>query len=95
MLKKIKAFDWERIWRLFCGLTFLGETIAFLIHPNITHAFVALGFLVIITGQTLEDEIAERRTINIDNQVHLHQYVCVDEEGKPLVIARSKPLKTS
>jgi hypothetical protein len=91
VLKKIKAFNWERIWRLFCGLTFLGETIAVYFHPSIDHAFVALAFLIIITGQHLEDAIAERRTINI----HLHQYVCVDEEGKPLVIARSKPLKTS
>jgi hypothetical protein len=93
-------FDLSRItlrgcFRLFLAVIFIVEVVVMMRHPSIQDAFVGIITSLALIEYRLEDEIRERRTINIESKVHLHQYICMDEDGKPIVITRREKLKTS
>ena len=82
-------------FRLFLAVVFIIEAVVMMTHPNIQDAFVGIIAALSLMKYRLQDEIRERRNITIESKVHLHQYVCMDEDGNPMVITRKEPLKTS
>lgn len=75
-------FDW------YCNVMLAVCTVVYFMNHELEWGLFMIVYLVIVAFGDLQREIRRKMTLNLDAKIPVHNWIFVDEDGKPVVFAK-------